>query len=240
MRKENIEVFETPQQTAEAFGGYLMKKASEKKVFHCALSGGSTPKILFDYLAKNYAGSSLWKRIHFYWGDERCVAPEHEESNYKMTREHLLDHVDMPEGNIHRVRGEREPHGEAERYARELLENLPKQEGFPVFDLIILGMGNDGHTASIFPHQMELLKSDLICDVGTHPESGQKRLTLTGKVINAADEVIFLVTGHGKKEKVSEIIDKQGPWESYPASHIKPTAGMLTWYMDEAAASKLQ
>lgn len=240
MKKEQIKIFENPKETAKAFGDYLMSQVAKKKTFHCALSGGSTPKLLFDYLAESHQGSPLWSQIHFYWGDERCVPPEDDESNYKMTKKHLLDHVAIPEQNIHRVKGEREPHREAERYSRELMESMPVNKDKPVFDLIILGMGNDGHTASIFPHQMELLNSDLVCDVATHPESGQKRVTLTGSVINAAKEVVFLVTGAGKKEKLDEILNQKGDWESYPAAHISPAEGRLLWFLDKQAGGTIK
>ncbi|MEQ8581603.1 MAG: 6-phosphogluconolactonase [Marinoscillum sp.] len=238
MMKERKEVFATAKETAEAFGDYLMKEAGEKSVFHCALSGGSTPKMLFDYLAVKYKDSPLWRGIHFYWGDERCVSPEDAESNFKMTKERLLDHIPIPQENIHRVLGEKEPEKEAERYGQELLEHLPTHKGLPVFDLIILGMGEDGHTASIFPHQMELMSSEEVCRVAVHPDSGQRRVTLTGPVINAAHEVVFLVTGAGKKDKVSEIFNKTGGWESYPAAHISPEQGNLVWFLDEAAVGK--
>lgn len=238
MSKENLKIYDTPKLTAEAFGDYLMQQASERPVYHCALSGGSTPKLLFDYLAVAYKDSPLWGRIHLYWGDERCVPPTDEESNYKMTKDRLLDHVDIPAANVHRVLGEDPPAGEAVRYGQELADHMTVEDGKPLFDMIILGMGEDGHTASIFPHQMELLTSPEVCTVATHPDSGQQRVTLTGPVINAAHEVAFLVTGQGKQEKIAEIIGHSGQWELYPASHIFPQ-GKLLWFMDQAAAGGL-
>lgn len=237
MIKEQLKIFADPQQTAEAFGAYLMKQVEASESFHCALSGGSTPKLLFKYLAENYTDEALWKKLHLYWGDERCVPPEDEESNYKMTNDLLLSKVAIPEVNIHRVRGEDDSAGEAKRYGEELLDAIPVTDGKPVFDLIILGMGDDGHTASIFPHQIELLDSDTVCEVATHPTSGQKRVTLTGEVINAAKEVVFLVTGAGKKERISEIYNQEGDWVTFPAAHID--AGKLFWFVDEAAVSGL-
>lgn len=234
MRKDNIRVFESPIETAKAFGDDLIKRIAASEVFHCALSGGSTPKLLFAYLAERYAEADVWHKLHVYWGDERCVPPDHVESNFKMTHELLLSKVSIPEGNIHRVRGEANPAEEAKRYAAELSQSMNVVDDLPVFDMIILGMGTDGHTASIFPHQMELLTSDQICAVATHPVSGQRRVSLTGPVINRAKEVAFLVTGAGKKEKVKEIFERSGDWESYPAAHVRPEAGSLVWYMDEA------
>lgn len=229
-------IYKSAQKTAEAFGDYLMAQIHTKDAYHCALSGGSTPKLLFDYLAKEYADSPSWNNVHFYWGDERCVPPEDEESNYKMTKERLLDKVPIPEQNVHRVLGEADPKKEAARYGSELTAHIPVQNGLPVFDLIILGMGGDGHTASIFPHQMELLTTKSICAVAQHPESGQHRVTLTGPVINAAREVAFLVTGQGKSEKVTEILNHSGNWKDYPAAHIELENGKVIWYLDEAAA----
>ena len=234
MTKNDFRIYDTPQHTAEAFGDYLMEEAAKKDVFHVALSGGSTPKILFDYLATSYAESEVWSKMHFYWGDERCVPPTDDESNYKMTKERLFDKTPIPTENIHRILGENDPTGEAERYGKLLLENMDVKNELPVFDMVILGMGEDGHTASIFPHQIELLESKNICDIAVHPESGQQRVTLSGPVINAAQEVIFLVTGAGKKEKIHEIYNQSGAWKSYPAAHIN-SVGRQFWYVDAKA-----
>ena len=236
----NTKIFDTPKMAAEAFGEHLIEQARLSDFYHCALSGGSTPKLLFDYLAKKYSDSAVWKRVHFYWGDERCVPPTDAESNYKMTEDHLLNLISIPSENIHRVHGENDPEKEADRYANEIMENAPIMKGLPVFDMVILGMGEDGHTASIFPDQMELMSSERLCEVATHPTSGQKRVTFTGHVINSAREVAFLVTGAGKKKRVKEIFTKTGDWHSYPAAHIFPMDGTLTWYMDEEAAVLLK
>jgi len=235
--KTNIS--KTPRAVAEAFAGHLIAQAKINAPFNVALSGGSTPKILFDLLAASHAQDINWSDIHFYWGDERCVPPADDDSNYKMTVDHLLSKIDFPEENIHRVLGENTPAEEAVNYGNQIETNLPLANGLPRFDLIILGMGGDGHTASIFPHEIELLDSDEICEVATHPESGQQRITLTGKVINNAKEICFLVTGAGKTEKIDEIFHRTGGWKSYPASYIRPEDGEITWFMDEAAAEKL-
>jgi len=234
-----IQIFKTPVETAGKCGDYLIKLADGIKPFNIALSGGSTPKLLFNYLAEKYSESTVWQEVHFYWGDERCVPPDDEESNYKMTKDFLFDKIQIPAANIHRVFGENNPEREAVRYSSEIKENLPQSNGLPLFDLVILGMGDDGHAASIFPHQIELLESQNICEVAEHPVSGQKRITLTGKVINNAKEIVFLVTGENKKEKVSEIRNHNGKWKTYPASLINPIDGKLTWYLDKAAAELL-
>ena len=233
-------ILQTPLDTAKAFADFMLEQHRENGMLTVALSGGSTPKILFDLLATDYKDKFNWSEIHFYWGDERCVPPTDNDSNFKMTKEHLLNLIRMPEANIHRVLGENDPIEEAERYGQLIESNLPKQEGNPVFDIIILGMGTDGHTASIFPHEIELLDSPKTCEVANHPESGQKRVSLTGPVINAAKNVCFLVTGDNKKEKIKQIFEDHEIAKSYPAYHISPTHGELIWFIDEAAAAQLE
>lgn len=238
--KNNLHVFPDNEAVAAAFAAWLVKWIKKQGKVAIALSGGSTPKMLFRLLAEEYEDEVNWEKVHLYWGDERCVPPDHEDSNYGMTQNLLLRHIDIPMANIHRVRGEDDPEQEAKRYSELIEAELKNEEGYPVFDLIILGMGSDGHTASIFPHQKELLMAKSSCAVTTHPGSGQKRITLTGPVINRAKQVIFLVTGAGKKEKVREIIEEEGDWSSYPAAHVRPLSGKLDWFLDAAAAAELK
>lgn len=186
-------------------------------------------------LAEKFGSSINWKQIHFYWGDERCVPPTDADSNFKMTVEHLLAKIEIPYENIHRIKGEDEPQKEALRYSEVLAENLPAVDDIPQFDLVILGMGDDGHTASVFPHEIHLWHSEKSCEVAIHPDSGQKRVSITGKIINGAKEVAFLVTGVGKAPKVSEIINKTGDYENYPASLVNPKSKKLYWFLDEDA-----
>lgn len=233
-----IKTFKNPEATAKAFADYLSEIQQEVNRLNIALSGGSTPKLLFEILVNKYSDKIEWPKFHFYWGDERCVPPTSGESNYGMTHEYLFQHLEIPEENIHRVFGECDPDEEAVRYGKLISENLPPINGLPQFDLIILGLGEDGHTASIFPHQMELLTSKEVCEVAEHPISGQKRITLTGSVINNAKEVCFLVTGQAKAEKVNEVLSITGDCERYPATYIKPTHGNLIWFLDKAASGK--
>ncbi|NVJ46025.1 MAG: 6-phosphogluconolactonase [Cytophagia bacterium] len=232
-------IYNTPLETAKAFADFMLEEHKKKGKLNIALSGGSTPKILFDLMATEYKDAFNWSEIYFYWGDERCVLPTDDDSNYKMTKEHLLDKIDIPEENILRVLGENVPEEEAARYGKLIETNLPHVDGTPVFDIILLGMGNDGHTASIFPHEIELLDSAQTCEVANHPDSGQKRISLTGPVINAARFVCFLITGEGKKERIQEIFEDEEVANSYPAYHINPSHGELIWFIDEAAASLL-
>ena len=222
---------------AESFAAWLETQSQEKVTV--SLSGGSTPTLLFEILARDFADKIDWSRVHFFWGDERCVAPEDPQSNFGVCKSLLLDKVSMPEANVHRVIGESEPAAEAIRYGEEMKAHCKlNAEGLPMLDLLILGMGGDGHTASIFPHEIELLKSDSICAVATHPESGQKRVSMTGPVLCAAKKIDFLVTGAGKASVLGEIFGKSGAWESYPTSFIK-SQGDVTFWLDKAAAEQI-
>jgi len=214
------------------------KAALSGRYVTIALSGGSTPNILFTLLAGKHCANVSWKNVHFFWGDERCVPPHDPESNFGVASRLFLEKIDIPGVNIHRIIGEDEPEREAERYALEILKFTRQKHGLPVFDMVILGLGDDGHTASIFPGQTHLLTSDKICRAALHPVTGQKRITLTGPVINNAETVIFLVSGAGKAEIVADIIEKPGITE-YPAASIEPVHGVLKWYLDIDAASML-
>lgn len=234
-----LKIYTSKEEVAKRFSEYLVKITNSKEEVHIALSGGSTPKIVFDMLAEEYGTDINWNIVHFYWGDERCVPPTHDESNYKMTLDHLFEKINIPVTNIHRIQGEDDPAQEAKRYAQLLDDKLPKRKKIPQFDLVILGMGDDGHTASIFPHEIELWNAKANCAVAIHPDSGQRRITITGKIINNAKEVAFLVTGAGKAEKVEEIMKKEGDYVTYPATLVAPTSGQLIWFLDSDAAKGL-
>lgn len=234
-----IKVYKNKQEVAKAFSDYFVSLVKNEADFHVALSGGSTPKIVFDVLAAEYGSTVDWTKVHFYWGDERCVPPTENQSNYKMTVEHLFSKIEVPKENINRVLGEGDPTAESMRYANLLEINLDRKEGIPQFDLVILGMGDDGHTASIFPHEIDLWNSKDHCAVATHPDSGQKRVSINGKVINTAKEVAFLVTGTSKAGKVDEVHNKKDGFEKYPASLVNPKSGKLSWFLDVAAAKYL-
>lgn len=234
-----VKVFKDKAAVADYFAHLLAEALKRGKDFHVALSGGSTPKAIFDHLAENFKDQIPWSYLHLYWGDERCVPPNDEQSNHKMTVDHLLSKVNVPAKNIHRIKGENKPFYEASRYGKLLEQHLSNNNGTPIFDMVILGMGDDGHTASIFPHEIELWDSKKICEVATHPESGQKRITITGKVINAAKAVAFLVTGDNKKTKVDEILGSKNGAD-YPAAKVNPTSGNLTWLLDKTAAQLLE
>ncbi|MFA0963881.1 6-phosphogluconolactonase [Roseivirga sp. BDSF3-8] len=234
----NTHIFSTQNDVAKALAEELANETAKKDKLYVALSGGSTPKVLFRLLSNLYQDRIDWSKIHFFWGDERCVPPDAEDSNFGMTKTLLFDKVEIPEANIHRVKGELSPEEANTDYIREIKEHVPVANGLPCFDLNILGMGEDGHTASIFPDQLTLLDQEGPTAIASHPKTGQKRVTLTGKVINNSRRVIFLVTGAGKAQRIKEISHSTGA--GYPASYIKSAGGKAEWYLDEEAASLIK
>lgn len=237
--KPIVKIFKDPEAVARAYAEMLQNMVAEKNC-HIALSGGSTPNLLFEILGTEYSFNVKWQNVHLYWGDERCVPPFSSESNFKNAKARLIDHVAIPTQNVHRIRGEGDPAQEAKRYSQRINTLVPSEKGLPKFDLITLGLGSDGHTASIFPHEMHLLNAPNICEIATHPESGQKRVTLTGDILNHTSKAVFLVTGDSKAEKVREILSNSSSKDKYPASHIICPTGEVHWYLDEAAAAELE
>ncbi len=219
-----------------------------KEYVNTVLSGGNTPKIFFEILASEYSGFKSWNRIKFFWADERCVAPDHSDSNYGAVKRILFDvlnnsntgEIKIPDENIFMINGVNDPAYEAERYSEILLKEMNMNNSFPSPDITLLGIGDDGHTASIFPGNYDLLDSDKYCAYVKHPESGQFRITMTGNVLKNSGLINFLVTGKSKEKTVSEIILETGNFEKYPAYFIKPSDGKLIWYLDKAAAGNLQ
>lgn len=230
--------FDLARDLAADIAEMINRSASGKRPFTFVLSGGSTPKMLFNVLADNYSDSIPWSIVHFFWGDERCVPPGDPESNYGMTERFLLSRIPVPGVNIHRIRGEDDPLNEAKRYSSEILLNTLSINNVPVFDLVILGIGEDGHTASIFPGNKELLVTDKIMDLAIHPVTLQKRLSLSAPVINNASNIVFLVSGTGKAGVVADVIENKEIVD-YPASFIQPSHGHLRWYLDSDSASLL-
>ncbi len=200
-----------------------------------ALSGGSTPKTIFEQIRLQHREQTDWHRIRFFQVDERCVPPDDPQSNYRMIMENLLDGLDFPDDQFIRMRGEEDPQEEAQRYGQLMKEILPSDGEWPVFDLILLGLGNDGHTASLFPGNDGILRTLQWCEVAHHPGSGQARITVTLPVINHAHHILFLVTGKEKAEIVSDVI-RQKEGLSLPASLVNPASGKITWLISKEAA----
>lgn len=241
--KKSVEIYATPDDLAEKLAeelvSMILNPGKMKKQFSIALSGGSTPDLLFSLLGDQYSNSVPWEYVHFFWGDERCVSPDDPESNYGMVRRNFLDKISIPSYNIHRIKGEDNPETEASIYSNDISNYTMKRDGLPIFDFIILGLGEDGHTASIFPENIELLNSDKICEVSVHPVTMQKRITLTGRVINNAKKVVFLVAGKQKAGIIEKIFNKSALAVNFPAFHIVPVYGELKWIIDKEAASLL-
>lgn len=239
MSSGNIHIFANNKELHIGFSGFINELLSKKDRISISLSGGETPKALFDYWA-NEDKTIDWSRVDFYWGDERCVPPTDPESNYGMTKAHLLDKISISESQVFRIIGENVPEDEAVRYSSLLDEKLPKCDGVPQFDLVILGLGIDGHTVSIFPYQMDLWDNPANCVVAQHPGSGQNRVSLTGKIVNNAVQVAFLTTGVSKREKVRSIVENSEAFsDRYPAARVNPKSGNLHWFIDQDAAKLL-
>jgi 6-phosphogluconolactonase len=219
------------------------QKARARGRFSVALSGGSTPRTLHALLAAPpFRDQVDWSQVQFYWGDERTVAPDDPESNFRMARETLLDKVPIHEAQIHRVQTElMDPHKAAAAYEDELRREFALSAGhLPRFDLIFLGMGPDGHTASLFPHTEALKAMGRLVVANFVPKLGASRITLTAPVLNAAAVVAFLVAGQDKADALAAVLEGPRNPEEYPAQLIAPTHGALHWLADRAAAAKLQ
>jgi 6-phosphogluconolactonase len=240
-------VLPTPEGTAQAaaqlFSDATGRAVAARGLARIAISGGSTPKSMFALLA-DPAGPFLkqvpWDKLDLYWVDERCVPPDNAESNYRMTNETLLSKVPLPAEQIHRMEGELDPEVAAARY-ESTIRNTFKLEGAetPTFDLVLLGMGDDGHTASLFPHTDALNEMSHIVVPNHVPQKDTWRITLTWPVINQGREVAFLIEGQAKTQVLHDVF--LGPYqpETYPSQLISPASGQLTLLLDSVAAAKL-
>jgi 6-phosphogluconolactonase len=234
-----VEVLESPEAAgergADLFAAAAREDVSSEGRFTAALSGGSTPVHLFQSLAN--ASGIDWAKVHLFWADERCVPPDHPDCNYRLARELLLSRLPAPGPEIHRVRGELAPEEAARDYEADLALAFPDQI-IPRFHLICLGLGIDGHTASLFPGFNPALSSDrnaIAVDAGVRKGP---RVTLTLRVINNALRVLFLVTGAAKARIAAEILEgKNG--DRYPSGLVAPSGGTLTWLLDREAAALL-
>jgi 6-phosphogluconolactonase len=212
---------------------------ARKETFAVALSGGSTPKRFYVLLGSDpYRNQIDWRRVHCFWADERCVPQDHEDSNFRMAFDLLLSKISIPSENLHRIKGEGIPERSAKDY-EDTLVRFFGDSGFPVFDLIILGMGEDGHTASLFPGSKWLEERKRFAVPVHLEEPNRDRVSLTLPVLNHAGQVLLLVAGHSKAVVLAHILE-DGPQEiTYPAALIHPIRGDLTWLIEEEAASLL-
>ncbi len=244
MVKHEVKVFsgleEMSWAAACAFEDLSRLKLIEGKSLCAALSGGLTPRLLYQILASPALAARIrWKNIQLFQVDERCVPPDHPDSNYRMIREALLDHADIPAENFHRMQAEQGDLEQAGRdYAHELARVLEPQDGNrPRLDMVFLGMGPDGHTASLFPGTPALEEQSVWVRPNHVERLGMRRLTMTLPLLNNAAHVIFLVAGADKAEGVRKVLE--GPPGELPAQRIQPLDGTLRWFLDEAAARKL-
>lgn len=237
----HLNIYPTPDAlTVAAADLFLERVQSSSGRFTVVLAGGSTPLPIYRLLATDaYASRIDWGRVHVFFGDERCVPPTHPHSNYNSIQDAFLAHVAIPLENVHRMRGELPPEEGAMEYGRMLKAFF--DGGAPTFDLQFLGMGDDGHTASLFPHVTAALEETHHRVVATgdthHPHA---RLTLTAWAINASREVVVLVAGQGKSAMLKAVLEGNHQPHQYPIQLIAPTNGTLRWFVDAAAASQLR
>jgi 6-phosphogluconolactonase len=237
-----IKIFSTREYLNQAVAEYFIKVArtsiQDRGIFSAALSGGSTPEPVYRTLGSLEKEKQLdWDNIHFFWGDERCVPPDHPDSNYRMVREALLEHIRIPEENVHRVLSEYEPHISAQSYEATLRDFF--KGDFPQFDLVFLGMGDDGHTASLFPHSAGLKEEDRWFIENYAPAMDTWRLTLTKNAINAARHIAVLVIGESKADMLLDVLEGDHQPGDKPIQLIDPKNGQMVWFLDQAAAKKL-
>lgn len=228
---------------AERFVQTVSDAQRRRVVARVALSGGSTPRALFTLLASDeYANKLDWQAVDFFWGDERTVPPDHADSNYRMAQETLLSKLSIPEARIHRMRGEIDPVAAAADYSLVLQQvfELTGAGSIPRFDLILLGLGPDGHTASLFPHTSALDVRDQLVVANPVPQQQTTRLTFSVPVLLAAAHVHFLVAGNDKAPAVYRAIE--GDWDPVetPSQYLRQASGLVTWLLDSAAAADLR
>ncbi len=239
-----IRILTTPQELFAAAAEEVVRAAheavAERGRFTVALSGGSTPKNLFNLLATNAKATLPWDRTFFFWSDERHVGPTDPESNYHMADEAMLSKVPVPAGNVFRFAAENpDAAAVAQQYEQTIRKFFQMDSGVPRFDLILLGMGPDGHTASLFPGTAALQEKSKLVAANWVEKLKTHRLTFTLPLINAAREVAFLVSGVDKAAVLKTVLEENSSGDQYPAKLINPANGKLIWFVDRAAASAL-
>src|SRR5579863_4273003 len=241
----NIAIYPDADKLSHEAARFIVRLAGEASVsrgrFTIALSGGSTPKALYGLLATEpYRSQIDWASVEVFWSDERCVPPDDEESNYRMAEEVFLSKVPIPASQIHRMPADQPDRDAASQaYTLEMQQTF-STNGTPSFDLIQLGMGPEGHTASLFPHQESLQEQQRLVMAVTVPKPPPPRLTFTPPLLNAAHHILFLVTGSEKAEAVQAVLEMDYQPEEFPAQIVRPERGEVTWMLDTKAAEKLK
>ena len=233
------EIKELSRRAAEEFVSLARQAAGTVGRFAVALAGGSTPKNLYSLLATSeFQGQIPWPQIHLFWGDERCVPPDHPESNYHMADKTLLSKVPIPAENVYRMEGEEDPQVAALRYEETLKKFFQLSDnGLPRFDLILLGLGEDGHTASLFPGSDAIQERKRLVTALYVEKLKVYRLTLTLPVLNHSGNIFFLVAGKNKARVLRDVLQGGYGSESLPALRVKPQMGRVVWFADQAAAN---
>ena len=224
---------------AEIFAEQAAQSITTRQQFLVALNGGGTPTRLFQLLAADYRDKIDWSKVHIFWGDERSVLPDNPGSCYGQAKEIFLDQVAIPEKNVHRIKGELEPASASKEYAQTLKSFAEDGLEFPHLDLVYLGMGEDGHTASLFPGSPVDVTESALPVTAHYQDRPANRVTLTQRVFNQAHMVVFMATGEKKSVTLAEVLSDRYNPELYPAQRIDPKNGELIWLVDEDAASKL-
>lgn len=235
----NVQIFQTPELLAQAAAHFfvaLAQTATQQHPFSVALSGGQTPRRVYELLATDeFKDQIKWDWVHIFFGDERPVPHDHAASNYRMALAALIARVPVPRSNIHSIAGEGDPHVNAKSYESELKSYFAGLT-WPRFDLVLLGMGEDGHTASLFPGTAALKEETAWVVANWVEKLSEHRITLTMPAINAAENISFLVSGESKAPRLKEVLSGASHPEKLPAQLIQPSNGTLTWMIDAAAA----
>jgi len=243
IKDTRVNVFETEPDVVRALADRFCDLAKEaisaRGKFFVSLSGGNTPKALYGLLAQpEYAKRVDWSKVELFLGDERCVPHDHQDSNFGMITKEMISKIDIPEGNVHPTqKQDKDPELAAKNYEETMRSAFNKYDGPPQFDLILLGLGPDGHTASLFPNTAAIGQKEKLFVANYVQQFQAHRLTTTLPVINNARHVFFLVAGSGKASIVKDIFESQT--KKYPAQLVQPQGGKLEWYMDRAAATNL-
>ena len=241
----NIAIYPNIDILSHEAAQYIVRIATESITTHgrftIALSGGTTPRKLYGLLGSEpYRSQIDWTPVHIFWSDERCVPPDSEESNYHLAHEVLLSKISIPAVQVHRMPADMPDRNAASQEYENEMRRVFETDGIPNFDLIKLGMGPEGHTASLFPHQAALHEQQRLVVPVSVPKPPPDRLTFTPPLLNAARNVLFLVAGSDKADALHAVLE--GPYnpDEYPAQIVRPPNGKLTWMVDTAAAAKLQ
>ncbi len=239
MIKKFKDINELSQYAARSFIEIAKKSIEERGRFLASLSGGSTPMRLYELLGNQFQNEVEWRLVHFFWGDERCVPVDDSSNSYGQTKKVFFDKIHIPAANIHRVLSELEPDSAAREYANTLKAFSEPPLDWPRFDLALLGMGDDGHTASLFPGSPVNVDSPTLAVTANYQGRPANRVTLTQNVLNSSRNVLFLVTGRSKAVTLSRVLSDSYMPAELPAQRIAPVDGNLFWLIDEEAGSLL-